>query len=109
MQLPPWKNLIRVFEQNTDIIKFWLFYSVTTHEYSIIYLFLLANSYEPLVVLVSVLIHVIYKNWGASNFQRKVDGEFMWNSQRPPALIENPKYKVICCYALKHIYRIIRS
>ena len=26
---------IRVFEQNTDIIKFWLFYSVTAHEYSI--------------------------------------------------------------------------
>ena len=23
---------IRVFEQNTDIIKFWLFYSATTHE-----------------------------------------------------------------------------
>ena len=26
---------IRVFEQNRDIIKFWLFYSVTAHEYSI--------------------------------------------------------------------------
>jgi len=26
---------IRVFEQNTDIIKFWLFCSVTAHEYSI--------------------------------------------------------------------------
>ena len=26
---------IRVFEQNTDIIKFWLFYSVTAHEYFI--------------------------------------------------------------------------
>ena len=26
---------IRVFEQNTDIIKFWLFYSVTAHEHSI--------------------------------------------------------------------------
>ena len=26
---------IRLFEQNTDIIKFWLFYSVTEHEYSI--------------------------------------------------------------------------
>ena len=26
---------IRVFKQNTDIIKFWLFYSVTAHEYSI--------------------------------------------------------------------------
>ena len=26
---------IRVFGQNTDIIKFWLFYSVTAHEYYI--------------------------------------------------------------------------
>ena len=26
---------IRGFEQNTDIIKFWLFYSVTAHEYCI--------------------------------------------------------------------------
>ena len=26
---------IRVFEHNTDIIEFWLFYSVTAHEYSI--------------------------------------------------------------------------
>ena len=52
---------------------------VTAHEYSmtIIYLFLLANSYEPLVVSVSVLIHVIYTNWGTCNFQRKVGGEFM--------------------------------
>ena len=100
-----------MFEQNTDIIEFWLFYSVTAHEYSmtIIYLFLLANSYEPLVVSVSVLIHVIYTNWGTCNFQRKVGGEFMWNSRRLPALIENPKYKVICCYVLKHIYGIIRS
>ena len=34
---------MRVFEQNTDIIKFWLFYSVTAHEYSIflIYFFFL--------------------------------------------------------------------
>ena len=39
---------IRLFEQNTDIIKFWLFYSVTEHEYFI--------------------------NWG--DFQRKVGGEF---------------------------------
>ena len=33
---------IRVFEQNTDIIKVWLFYSVTAHKYSIfkIYFFL---------------------------------------------------------------------
>ena len=38
------------------------------------YLFLLANSYEPLVVSVSVLNHVICKNWG--NFQRKGGGEF---------------------------------
>ena len=52
---------------------------MTAHEYSItiIYLFLLANSYEPLVVSVSVLIHVIYTNWGTCNFQRKVGGEFM--------------------------------
>ena len=66
---------IREFEQNTDIIKFWLFYSVSAQEYSIIYLFLLANSYEPLVNSVPVLNHVNYKNWG--NFQRKVGGEFM--------------------------------
>ena len=26
---------IRVFEQNTDIINFWLFYSVTAYEYLI--------------------------------------------------------------------------
>ena len=39
---------IRLFEQNTDIIKLWLFYSVTEHEYSI--------------------------HWG--NFQRNVGGEF---------------------------------
>ena len=26
---------IRVFEQNTDIIKFWFFYSLTAYEYSI--------------------------------------------------------------------------
>ena len=26
---------ISVFEQNTNIIRFWLFYSVTAHEYSI--------------------------------------------------------------------------
>ena len=26
---------IRVLEENTDIIKFWLFYSVRAHEYSI--------------------------------------------------------------------------
>ena len=38
---------IRVFEQSIDIIKFWLFYPVTAHE---------------------------YLNWG--NFQRKVGGEF---------------------------------
>ena len=76
MQLPPpRKNLIRVFDQNTDIIKFWLFYSVNTLLF--IYLFLFAASYEPLVVLVSVLIHVICKNWGTCNFQRKVDGRFM--------------------------------
>ena len=41
---------IRVFEQNTDIIKFWLFYSVTTDEYFFlvtgIYLFLVAKSYS---------------------------------------------------------------
>ena len=41
---------IRVFEQNTDIIKFWLFYSVTAHEYSI--------------------------KTGGRDFQRKVGGEF---------------------------------
>ena len=59
-----------------DIIKFWLFYSVTAHEYSIVLnLFLLANSYEPLAVSVSVLNHVICKNWG--NFQRKVGHKFM--------------------------------
>ena len=40
-------------------------------------LFLLANSYEPLVVSVSCLNHVIWKNWG--NFQRKVGSEVMWN------------------------------
>ena len=35
---------------------------------------------------------ILYLNWG--NFQRKVSGEFMWNSRRicwPPALIENPE------------------
>ena len=26
---------VRVFEQNTDIIKFWLFHAVIAHEYSI--------------------------------------------------------------------------
>ena len=26
---------VGVFEQNTDITKFWLFHSVTAHEYSI--------------------------------------------------------------------------
>ena len=59
-----------------DIIKICLFCSVTAHEYSIVLnLFLLANSYEPLAVSVSVLNHVICKNWG--NFQRKVGHEFM--------------------------------
>ena len=42
---------ISVFEQTTD---FGFFYSATSHEY-FIYLFLLANSYEPLVVSSSVL------------------------------------------------------
>jgi len=40
---------IRVFELNTDIIKFWLFYSVTAQEYSV---------------------------QTGGNFQRKVGGEF---------------------------------
>ena len=30
---------IRVFEQNTDIIKFWLYYSVTAHDHSIFFYF----------------------------------------------------------------------
>ena len=54
---------IREFEQNTDIIEFWLFYSVTAQEYSIFYSFLLANSYEPSVISVFVLNHVNSKNW----------------------------------------------
>ena len=30
---------LRVFEQNTDIIKFWLFYSVTAHEYIFLFIY----------------------------------------------------------------------
>ena len=47
---------IRVFKQNTDIIKFWPFYSAVAHEFLFIYLFLLANSFEPLVVLLQMVV-----------------------------------------------------
>ena len=48
---------VRVFEQNTDIIKFKLFHSETAHKFFFsIFLFLKftlrANTYEPLVVSV---------------------------------------------------------
>ena len=33
------RTKIRVSEQNTDIIKFWLFYSVTAHEYVVVQFF----------------------------------------------------------------------
>ena len=42
-------------------------------------LILLANSYEPLVVSVPGLNHFICEN--CAYFQKKVGGEFMWNSQ----------------------------
>ena len=41
---------------------------------------------------------ILYLNWG--NFQRKVSGEFMWNSRRicwPPVLIENPEKDLAQC------------
>ena len=38
---------IRVFEQNTDIIKFWLFYSLTAHEYSTVKLKISPSKYKP--------------------------------------------------------------
>ena len=33
------RTKIRVSERNTDIIKFWLFYSVTAHEYVVVQFF----------------------------------------------------------------------
>ena len=45
---------IRLFEQNTDIIKFWLFIQWQN-------------------------MNTLFK---LGNFQRKVGGEFMWNSQQ---------------------------
>ena len=52
---------IRVFEQNPDIIKLKrLFCSATAHEYSFFFFnFLLANSYEPLVVSVLNHLHTV--------------------------------------------------
>ena len=73
---------LRVFEQSTDIFNFGFFiqWQRTLH------VFPLAKSYEPLVVLVSVLNHVICKkNW--VSFQRKIGSEFTWNSwQMSPAV-----------------------
>ena len=61
---------IRVFEQNTDIIKFWLFYSVTAHEYSIYTAGVIAKEKEA-----------------ASSHE--ISGKF----RRPlQALIENPEF-----------------
>ena len=57
---------IRVSEQNRDIIKFWLFYSVTAHEYSI-------------------QTGVISREKQAVS-SPEIAGEFHW----PLALIENP-------------------
>ena len=62
--------------QTYHLILFFLF-SERGHEYSLFLIyFFLAKSYEPLVVLVSVLNHVICKNWpDRVSFQRKVGSE----------------------------------
>ena len=85
---------IREFEQNTDIIKFWLFYSVTAQEHSIFYSFLLANSYEPLVISLSVLNHVSLKIWVISKEKQAVSScEIASEFRQLSALIENPAWK----------------
>ena len=43
---------IRVFEENTDIIKFWLFYSAAGHEYSVVFTRLFESSSGLCVFLV---------------------------------------------------------
>ena len=62
--------------QTYHLILAFLF-SERGHEYSLFLIyFFLAKSYEPLVVLVSVLNHVICKNWpDRVSFQRKVGSE----------------------------------
>ena len=43
---------IRVFEENTGIIKFWLFYSAAGHEYSVVFTRLFESSRGLCVFLV---------------------------------------------------------
>ena len=60
---------IRVFGQNTDIIKFQLFYSVTAHKY---YIFRINSSCQLLWTIGCFSIcFKSYKKWG--NFQRDIE------------------------------------
>ena len=49
------------------------------------------NCYEPLFVSLSLLNHVICKNWHGAISKKTIGDEFSWNSQQPPAPIKNPE------------------